>query len=128
MRTQGSPSVSRVTTVAGLVVGAIGIAVLWAAGVKFPIAIPPGIMILLATAALVGLAPWRWAPAVGAFVGLFVTVGFLISPTGIPNFLGRNGTSLQIGTWIQMTGVLTATVAGVIAARAGYRRPAQARR
>jgi hypothetical protein len=112
----------------GLVAGAIGIAVLWASGVKFPIAIPPGIVILLATAALVWLAPWRWAPAVGAFVGLFVTVGFLISPTGIPNFLGQNGTSVQIGTWIQLTGVLTAMVAGVIATRASYRKPTQARR
>jgi hypothetical protein len=85
-------------------------------------------VILLATAALVGLAPWRWAPAVGAVVGLFVTVGFLISPTGIPYLLGRNGTSLQIGTWIQMTGVLTAMGAGVIATRASYRKPAKARR
>jgi hypothetical protein len=118
----------RITTVAGLVAGAIGIAVLWASGVKFPVAIPPGIVILLATAALVGLAPWRWAPAVGVFVGLFLTVGFLVSPNGIPYFLGRNGTSLQIGIWIQMTGVLTAIVAGVIATRASYRQPTQARR
>jgi hypothetical protein len=41
MRTQGSPSTPRITTVAGLAAGAIGIAVLWASGVRFPIAIPP---------------------------------------------------------------------------------------
>jgi hypothetical protein len=127
MRTQGSPSMPRITTVAGLMAGAIGIAVLWASGVEFPFAIPPGIVILLVAAALVGLAPWRWAPAVGVFVGLFITVGFLLSPNGIPYFLGRNGTSVQIGIWIQMTGVLTAIVAGVIATRASYRQPAQAR-
>jgi hypothetical protein len=128
MRTQGSQSMPGILTVAGLMAGAIGIGVLWASGVRFPFVIPPGIVVLLATAALVGLSPWRWAPAVGAFVGLFITVGFLISPTGIPNFFGRNGTSPQIGTWIQMTGVLTALVAGVIATRASYRRAAQARR
>jgi hypothetical protein len=83
-------------------------------------------VILLATAVLVALASWRWAPAVGTFVGLFVIVGFLISPTGIPNFAGRHGMSVQVGTWIQLAGVLTALVAGVLATRANYRRPAQA--
>lgn len=128
MRRQGSPSVPLLTTVVGLVAGAVGIGVLWASGVQFPFVIPPGIVILLATAALVGLALWRWAPAVGAFAGLFVTVGFLISPTGIPNLVGRNGTDVQIGTCIQLAGVLTALVAGVIATRVNYREPAQARR
>jgi hypothetical protein len=67
-------------TVAGLVVGALGIAFLWAAGVSFPTYPPPGLGILLAGTVLVVLAPWRWVPGVGAFLGLFVTVGFLISP------------------------------------------------
>ena len=73
----------RAVTVAGLVVGAAGIAVLWASGVEFPVAIPPGLVILLVGALFVGLAPWRWATGVGAFLGLFVTCGFLISG-GIP--------------------------------------------
>jgi hypothetical protein len=127
MRAQRSRSIPATATVAGLAVGAIGIGVLWASGVEFPFAIPPGIVILLVGAAVVGIAPWRWAPAVGAFLGLFVTVGFLISPTGIPNFLGRHGTSVAIGTWIQMAGVLTALVAGVIATRDNYHQPARAR-
>jgi len=113
-------------TVAGLVVGALGIAVLWASGVEFPIYPPPGIIILLAGAIFVGLAPWLWAPAVGAFLGLFVTVGFVVSG-GPPNLAGRDGTSVAIGTWIQMTGVLTALIAGVIATRANYQKQAQAR-
>ena len=111
----------RVATVAGLVVGALGISILWASGVTFPFAIPPGLVILLAGAVFVGLAPWRWAPGVGAFLGLFVLVGFLISPSGVPNLLGRNGTSVAIGQGIQVIGVLTALVAGVIATRANYR-------
>jgi hypothetical protein len=116
-----------VATVAGLVVGAVGIGILWASGVEFPFYPPPGILILLAGAIFVGLAPWPWTPAVGAFLGLFVTVGFVASG-GPPNLVGRDGTSVAIGTWIQMAGVLTALIAGVIATRANHRKPTKARR
>jgi hypothetical protein len=111
----------RAVTVVGLVVGALGIAILWASGVEFPIYPPPGIVILLAGALFVGLAPWRWAPGVGAFLGLFVFVGFLISPTGLTNLFGWAGTSVAIGQGIQVIGVLTALIAGVAATRANYR-------
>jgi len=106
------------------VVGALGIAILWVSGVEFPIYPPPGIIILLAGAIFVSLASWRWAPAVGAFLGLFVTVGFVASG-GPPNLFGRDGTSVAIGTWIQLIGVLTALVAGVITTRANYRKQPQ---
>jgi len=126
MNAQRSLSGPRAVTVVGLVVGALGIAILWASGVEFPIYPPPGIVILLAGALLVGLTPWRWAPGVGAFLGLFVFVGFLISPSGLSNLFGRAGTSVAIGQGIQVIGVLTALIAGVIATRANYGRQAQA--
>jgi hypothetical protein len=116
----------RAATVVGLVAGAVGIAILWASGVEFPVYPPPGIVILLAGVIFVALARWSWAPGVGAFLGLFVTVGFVVSG-GPPNLVGRDGTSVAIGTWIQMIGVLTALIAGVIATRANYRKQAQAR-
>ena len=125
MSGQRSWSGPRTATVAGLTVGASGIAILWASGVEFPIYPPPGIVILLAGAIFVALAPWRWAPAVGAFLGLFVTVGFVASG-GPPNLFGRDGTSVAIGTWIQLLGVLTALVAGVIATRINYPKQPQA--
>jgi hypothetical protein len=125
---QRSWSGPRAATVAGLVVGALGIAILWASGVAFPFYPPPGIVILLAGALVVGLAPWRWAPGVGASLGLFVLVGFLISPTGLTNLVGRAGTSVAIGQGIQVIGVLTALIAGVIATRANYRQQAPASR
>ena len=112
---------ARTITVAGLVVGATGIAVLWASGVEFPVAVPPGIVILLAGAIFVTLARWTWAPAVGAFLGLFVTVGFAISPTGWDNLTGQHGASVATGQAIQLVGVLTAVVAGVLATRERYR-------
>jgi hypothetical protein len=116
---------SRAVTVLGLVVGALGIALLWASGVEFPIYPPPGIVILLAGALLVGLAPWRWAPGVGAFLGLFVLVGFLISSTGLSNLFGQAGAGVAIGQGIQVLGVLTALIAGVIATRANHHQQAR---
>lgn len=107
-------------TIVGLLVGAVGIGILWASGVPFPFYPPPGIVILAAGALFLALSKKRWAPAVGAFFGLFVTVGFLISPTGIPNLMGENGTSTAIGTVLQMVGVLTALVAGTLATRESY--------
>ena len=124
----------RALTVGGLVAGSAGIAILWASGVEFPVAIPPGLVILLAGALFIGLAPWRWATGVGAFLGLFVTLGFLISggiPNlvsgdgstffGTPNPIGRDTLGTIIGTWIQLIGVLTALIAGMIATRNSYR-------
>lgn len=118
---KSSSSGSRTATLVGLVVGALGITILWASGVEFPIYPPPGIIILLAGTLFVGLARRPWAPAVGALLGLFVTAGFLISPTGLSNLTGEAGTSVTIGQGIQVIGVLTALVAGVIATRANYR-------
>jgi hypothetical protein len=127
MNAQRTWSGARTATVVGLVVGALGIAVLWASGVEFPIYPPPGIVILLAGAIFVSLATWSWAPGVGAFLGLFVLVGFLISPTGLSNLFGEAGTSVAVGQGIQVVGVLTALVAGVIATRANYQKPAPPR-
>ncbi|WP_020667116.1 hypothetical protein [Amycolatopsis nigrescens] len=113
-------------TILGLLVGAAGIAVLWAAGVAFPFYPPPGIIILLIGAVFMALSKARWAPAVGAFMGLFVVVGFLVSPDGFPNLTGEHGTGASIGSVIQLIGVVTALVAGVLATvRATKSRPAE---
>ncbi|MEV6963956.1 hypothetical protein AB0M47_02495 [Hamadaea sp. NPDC051192] len=114
----------RVATVGGLVVGAAGIATLWAAGVAFPFAVPPGMIILLAGAIFVTLARWRWAPGLGAGLGLFVTVGFLISPSGLSNLSGDAGTPIAVGQAVQLVGVITAFLAGVVATAAAYRKHA----
>jgi len=126
MNAQSTWSGPRAATVAGLVAGAVGIAILWASGVEFPIYPPPGTIILLGGAIFVGLTSWPWAPAVGAVLGLFMTVGFVASG-GPPNLFGQDGTGVAIGTWIQMAGVLTALAAGLIATRANYREQAQTR-
>lgn len=127
MSVKGSFPWPQAVTLIGLVVGAVGIAILWASGIEFPVYPPPGIIILLAGAAFVALARWPWAPAVGALLGLFVTIGFLISPTGWSNLTGEAGASVAIGQAIQVIGVLTAVIAGLVATRANYRKPDGAR-
>jgi len=106
---------TRMVTVGGLVLGACGIAVLWASGVEFPVAVPPGMVILLAGAVFVAFARWRWWPVVGVVLGLFVAVGWAISPTGWPNLTGQNGASIAVGQAVQLIGVLTAAVAATVA-------------
>ncbi|MGH9245419.1 MAG: hypothetical protein ACRD29_14110 [Acidimicrobiales bacterium] len=116
-----SPTEPHGLTVIGLAVGAIGIAILWASGVEFPFYPPPGLVILAVGAAFVALAKWRWAPGVGAFLGLFVIVGFvissLVSGEAIDNLFGEAGTGPVIGSAIQLIGVTTALIAGVLAVR-----------
>jgi len=120
---------ARTATIVGLVAGAIGIGFLWASGrIDFPFYPPPGILILGAGAVLIALTRWWWAPAVGAFLGLYLLVGFLIAPIGIPNLIGANGPVVSVGTVIQILGVATALVAGVRATVLAWRsEPARAR-
>lgn len=117
-----------IATIVGLVLGALGIAILWASGIIFPFYPPPGIIILAAGVLFVALAPWRWVPIVGTLLGLFVLVGFLVSPTGRTNLAGSAGTSVAIGQGIQLFGVVTALIAGSLATRANYALPREAAR
>jgi uncharacterized membrane protein YdjX (TVP38/TMEM64 family) len=117
---------ARLVTSGGLVAGALGIAIMWASGVEFPV-VPPGLVILLAGALFVGLMRWRWAPAVGTFLGLFILVGFALSGQGVDNLTGAEGAGAVAGQVIQLAGVSAALVAGVIATRANYREPARRR-
>ncbi|WP_377269811.1 hypothetical protein [Peterkaempfera sp. SMS 1(5)a] len=124
MTTARSWSATRAATAGGLAVGALGIAILWASGVPFPFAVPPGMVILAGGSALVALSSRRWAPGVGALLGLFITVGFLVSPGGVGNLLGDAGAGAAVGQGVQQAGVLTALVAGAAASRGAYRRQA----
>ncbi|GAA3346710.1 hypothetical protein GCM10020358_58730 [Amorphoplanes nipponensis] len=112
-------------TVGGLAAGALGIAVLWASGVEFPFYPPPGLLLLASGAAFVGVAKRAWAPGVGAFLGLFVIVGFVLSSVvsgaGTGNLTGDAGIGGVIGTVIQLAGVVTALVAGSVAVGREYR-------
>ena len=117
---------ARGLTVVGLVVGAIGIGMLWASGVEFPFYPPPGLLILGAGAVFVALARWSWTPFVGAFLGLFGIVGFVLSSVvrdaGTGNLTGDAGAGGVIGTVVQLVGAGVALVAGSMAGAVAARR------
>jgi hypothetical protein len=117
----GSSRSPQALTMSGLVIGAAGIAILWAAGIEFPVAVPPGLVILLSGALIVALVRKRWAPGIGAFLGLFVIVGFLISPEGLGNLFGQRGAAVAFGQGIQLIGVLLAFAMGSLATWRAYR-------
>jgi hypothetical protein len=82
-------------------------------------------LILGAGAVFVAMAKWPWTPGVGAFLGLFVIAGFVVSSVisgeGIGNLTGDAGIGGVIGSAIQLIGVTIALVAGVLAVRQEFR-------
>lgn len=113
---------TRKAVVAGLLLGSAGIALLWAGGVDFPVAVPPGMLILLAGAAAVALIERAWTAWLAVGLGLFVAVGFVVSGIngeGFDHLLGRDGFVVALGQTIQLVGVLLAVVSGTALARRG---------
>ena len=108
-------------TAVGLVTWAAGIVIQILTGVyEYPM-IPLGTVILLAAALLVSLPLWRWAPIVRVSLAILILVGaFDTSSTGYrlsePGEIGP-----FIGTSVQMLGLITAVVTGIVATVQNYR-------
>lgn len=111
-------STARIATVVGLVGGAVGIAIQFAAGVKMPI-VPPGVVMLLASAALIAITSWRWAPIAGIVAGLAEVAGFLAvgSAASLTDF---DSLGVLTGSWVRLVGIATAMIAGVVATKVAY--------
>ena len=108
--------------VIGLSAGALGIAILYIAGVEMPV-VPPGLVLLVVAAIAVANARGRWAPILGAVVGLAEIAGIFAS--GATGSLFEVGApAVLAGSWIRLLGVVLATIAGVVAGfgRSGRRR------
>jgi hypothetical protein len=112
MNTNDRLSGARVTTVIGLLAGAVGIVILRLAGTPMPL-VPPGLVLLIAAALLVALQRWRWAPAVGALVGLAEIIGFVASGSWI-GLANIDQIWILVGTWIRGLGIVTAVLAGIV--------------
>ena len=117
MSVKGSFPGPQAVTLIGLVVGAVGIAILWASASSSR-----------STRRRASSSCWPARPSSRSLDGpghrlwghssaFFVTIGFLISPTGWSNLTGEAGASVAIGRTIRVIGVLTALIAGVVATR-----------
>lgn len=99
-------------TVVGLLTGAVGLLVLRVAGQPMP-AVPPGLVLLVAAAALVAFTRTRWAPLVGGLVGLAEIAGFVFS--GAVAGLVEGAPAIVAGSWIRGVGITVAALGGIIA-------------
>jgi hypothetical protein len=118
MNQRSSLSSSGKVTVAALLVAAFGFAIQIFSGVEVP-TVPLGLVILLVAAGLIALSPWRWAPAIGIVVGLFVFVGFFASGA-LSNLFDPSRFGVLLGAWIQFLAVIAVIVAGGVATTRNY--------
>ena len=118
MNQRSSLSSSGKVTVAALLVAAFGFAIQIFSGVEVP-TVPLGLVILLVAAGLVALSPWRWAPAIGIVVGLFVFVGFFASGA-VSNLFDPSRFGVLVGACIQFLAVIAVIVAGGVATTRNY--------
>ncbi len=118
MNQRSSLSSSGKVTVAALLVAAFGFAIQIFSGVEVP-TVPLGLVILLVAAGLVALSPWRWVPAIGIVVGLFVFVGFFASGA-VSNLFDPSRFGVLVGAWIQFLAVIAVIVAGGVATTRNY--------
>jgi hypothetical protein len=103
---------ARRVTVVGLLTGAVGLLMLRVAGQPMP-AVPPGLVLLVTAGALVAFTRTRWAPLVGALVGMAEIAGFVFS--GGVGGLVEGAPAIVAGSWIRVVGITAAAVAGIIA-------------
>ena len=110
---------------AALAVAAAGIIIQIIGGVNYP-AVPPGLIILLAAAALVAFLPWRWVPVIGVLAGAFMVIGAIAAANARYDLTHPGHPGAFIGTWIQLIAVVVAVVAGVKALAVRNQRLARA--
>lgn len=100
---------------AALVAAGAGIVIQIIAGVNYP-PVPPGLVILLAAAAVVWFVPWRWTPMFGVVCAGFLFFGGFAAAQGRYD-LSHPGThpGAFAGTFLQMVAMGAALMAGLTA-------------
>jgi len=108
--------------VAGLIAAAAGVLTLFVTGVAAPQAFI-GFFLLVALALLVLFGHWRWTTIVGSVLSLFFCVTAAISPGFVDRLSNPANTGAFVGTTLQVAGLLSALLAGIIASLQNYHTP-----
>ncbi|MPZ83046.1 MAG: hypothetical protein GEV28_22700 [Actinophytocola sp.] len=116
-------SSARVWTIAGLLVGAVGLVLQKLGGITMP-AVPPGLIFVLVAAAQM-VTKLRWAGIVAILAGAAEIAGFFGS--GSASYLTKfDELGATAGSWLRIVGVITAVVAGILAVKAAYSKQSRA--
>jgi hypothetical protein len=108
-------------SLAGLLVGIVGLLVQWAADPSrfsageqpFGIAFPPGILFILGAGLLtLGTARWWWHPVFAVLISFWIVVGGALANQLTPNLFSPNPGTVA-GTLVMAAGLVLAGVAGV---------------
>ncbi|MBO0840527.1 MAG: hypothetical protein J2O49_06895 [Sciscionella sp.] len=112
--------------VAAMVLALAGMILQIATGVPYP-KVPPGPIMVGVGAALILFVRWRWMPALGVLISVFLTIGAVASGASVRMLAAPGSFGPFLGTLAQLVGELVAIVAGVaalvIAARGSRARP-----
>jgi hypothetical protein len=108
-------STARHATQIGLITAATGIAVLYVSGTAMPV-VPPGFVLLVLAAVLVGFVRRFWTIIVGLFVIVAELAGFFASGSASA-LTDANSVGVLAGTWIRLVGLLVALAASLFALR-----------
>jgi hypothetical protein len=99
---------------AAILVAVAGIVIQIATGVKYG-TVPPGPIILAATAALILFVPWPSVRILGLVAPLFILIGGFASTTGRTDISHPGHAGPFIGTLVQLVALAVAVVAAVVA-------------
>jgi hypothetical protein len=118
----GQANPRRELMVVALVVAAAGFIAQMIAGVTSTPTIPPGLVAIVAAAALVAFTSSPSAPLAGVAAGVFNLLAFLI--VGAVDRLADTAPLLAfLGAWLMVLGLIVSSVIGTIAALHPHRRP-----
>ena len=109
------PSPARSINVGALLVAAAGVFIIFVSAPDLFPAVPPGVLILAAAAAIVAFVPGRGTPIVGVLLPVVITIGGVANGTSIDILQGDENAGAILGTVIQYPALITATTAGTLA-------------
>jgi hypothetical protein len=106
----------------GLIVAIAGVLIQIVSGVHYP-KVPPVFFILLVPVVLITVTRLRWTPIAAIIAGLFLILGLFSSGASVRLFNTDQpgGFGGSAGLWIQMLGVVIATVAAIVSTIENYK-------
>jgi hypothetical protein len=118
MKTIISISPVKKLIISGLIIAFVGVVTQILSNVHYP-KVPPVFFILLVPVGLLIFSKWRWLPTLIIICSLFLIWGLFTSGayTRLINFKSVGG---SIGLWIQMIGVVFATIAATVSLVKNY--------